>query len=147
MINSNVTSFAFTTYVSPPFYIFISILLRAIWCWCPSFLKAYFIIHPFWLLIVITLPKLLHHHQQPFNHFLSRFCSKSLQNLFLPLCIYKNGQKNWAKIGHFSAQFLPSNHNILWFRPSISSLSHNTASLLLPQHAPSLETYPLPSPS
>ncbi len=61
------------------------------------------------------------------------------QNRFLPvhafgqaLCIYKNGQKNRAKTGRFSLQFLPSNHYILWFRPPNSSLFHNTASLLLP---------------
>ena len=69
------------------------------------------------------------------------------QNQFLRPCIYKNGQKNRAKTGHFSVQFLPSNHNILWFIPSNSSLFHNTASLLLPQRAPSLGTYPPLSPA
>ena len=70
------------------------------------------------------------------------FSSNHPKISFLPLCIYKNGQKNRAKTGRFSLQFLPSNHNILWLNPSISSLFHNTASESLTQRAPSTETYP-----
>lgn len=70
------------------------------------------------------------------------FSSNHPQNLFLPLCIYKNGQKNRAKTGRFSLQFLPSSHNILWLNPSISYLSHNTASEPLTQRAPCSGTCP-----
>ena len=69
------------------------------------------------------------------------FSSNHPKSHFLPvhafwwiLCIYKNGQKNRAKTGQFSLQFLPSNHNILWSNPSISSHFHNTASELLTPH-------------
>ena len=70
------------------------------------------------------------------------FVPKYLKISFLPLCIYKNGEKNRAKTGHFLLQFLPSNHNILWFNMPIFLISHNTASELPTQHAPYSETYP-----
>ena len=62
------------------------------------------------------------------------FVPKYLKISFLPLCIYKNVEKNRAKTGHFLLQFLPSNHNILWSNPTISSLFHNTASEPPTQH-------------
>ena len=75
------------------------------------------------------------------------FVPKYLKISFLPLCIYKNVEKNRAKTGHFSLQFLPSNHNILWSNMPIFLIFHNTASELPTQHAPSSETYLLPRPS
>ena len=66
------------------------------------------------------------------------FVPKYLKISFLPLCIYKNGEKNRAKTGHFLLQFLPSNHNILWFNMPIFLISHNTASELPTQHVLSL---------
>ena len=70
------------------------------------------------------------------------FVPKYLKISFLPLCIYKNVEKNRAKTGHFSLQFLPSNHNILWFNMPIFLIFHNTASELPTQHAPSSRTGP-----
>ena len=75
------------------------------------------------------------------------FSSNHPKISFLPLCIYKNGQKNRAKTGRFSLQFLPSNHNILWLNPSISSLFHNTASEPLTQHVSYVRTDPPAAPS
>ena len=69
------------------------------------------------------------------------FVPKYLKISFLPLCIYKNGEKNRAKTGHFSLQFLPSNHNILWFNMPIFLIFHNTASELPTQHDKCWETY------
>ena len=74
------------------------------------------------------------------------FVPKYLKISFLPLCIYKNGEKNRAKTGHFLLQFLPSNHNILWFNMPIFLISHNTASELPTQHARYSETYPRTAP-
>ena len=70
------------------------------------------------------------------------FVPKYLKISFLPLCIYKNVEKNRAKTGHFLLQFLPSNHNILWYNMPIFLIFHNTASELPTQHVPSPETYP-----
>lgn len=70
------------------------------------------------------------------------FVPKYLKISFLPLCIYKNVEKNRAKTGHFLLQFLPSNHNILWSNMPIFLIFHNTASELPTPHAPSPETYP-----
>ena len=56
------------------------------------------------------------------------FVPKYLKISFLPLCIYKNVEKNRAKTGHFLLQFLPSNHNILWSNMPIFLIFHNTAS-------------------
>lgn len=75
------------------------------------------------------------------------FVPKYLKISFLPLCIYKNVEKNRAKTGHFLLQFLPSNHNILWSNMPIFLIFHNTASELPSPHAPSSETYQTPSPS
>ena len=58
------------------------------------------------------------------------FVPKYLKISFLPLCIYKNVEKNRAKTGHFLLQFLPSNHNILWSNMPIFLIFHNTASEL-----------------
>lgn len=58
------------------------------------------------------------------------FVPKYLKISFLPLCIYKNVEKNRAKTGHFLLQFLPSNHNILWYNMPIFLIFHNTASEL-----------------
>lgn len=69
------------------------------------------------------------------------FVPKYLKISFLPLCIYKNVEKNRAKTGHFLLQFLPSNHNILWSNMPIFLIFHNTASELPTQHAQSVETY------
>ena len=49
------------------------------------------------------------------------FVPKYLKISFLPLCIYKNVEKNRAKTGHFLLQFLPSSHNILWSNMPIFS--------------------------
>ena len=68
------------------------------------------------------------------------FVPKYLKISFLPLCIYKNVEKNRAKTGHFLLQFLPSNHNILWSSMPIFLIFHNTASELPTPHAPSLGT-------
>ena len=62
------------------------------------------------------------------------FVPKYLKISFLPLCIYKNVEKNRAKTGHFLLQFLPSNHNILWSNMPIFLIFHNTASELPTQH-------------
>ena len=62
------------------------------------------------------------------------FVPKYLKISFLPLCIYKNVEKNRAKTGHFLLQFLPSNHNILWYNMPIFLIFHNTASELPTQH-------------
>ena len=70
------------------------------------------------------------------------FVPKYLKISFLPLCIYKNVEKNRAKTGHFLLQFLPSNHNILWSNVPIFLIFHNTASELPTQHAPSSQTNP-----
>ena len=75
------------------------------------------------------------------------FVPKYLKISFLPLCIYKNGEKNRAKTGHFLLQFLPSNHNILWFNMPIFLISHNTASELPTQHASYAQTGQTPAPS
>ena len=56
------------------------------------------------------------------------FVPKYLKISFLPLCIYKNVEKNRAKTGHFLLQFLPSNHNILWSNMPIFLIFYNTAS-------------------
>ena len=74
------------------------------------------------------------------------FVPKYLKISFLPLCIYKNVEKNRAKTGHFLLQFLPSNHNILWSNMPIFLIFHNTASELPTQHVPSNKTYPRSSP-
>lgn len=74
------------------------------------------------------------------------FVPKYLKISFLPLCIYKNVEKNRAKTGHFLLQFLPSNHNILWYNMPIFLIFHNTASELPTQHAPYSETYPRTAP-
>ena len=73
------------------------------------------------------------------------FVPKYLKISFLPLCIYKNVEKNRAKTGHFLLQFLPSNHNILWYNMPIFLIFHNTASELPTPHAPPFGTY-LPAP-
>ena len=75
------------------------------------------------------------------------FVPKYLKISFLPLCIYKNVEKNRAKTGHFLLQFLPSNHNILWSNMPIFPIFHNTASELPTQHAQSPGTYPRSIPS
>ena len=75
------------------------------------------------------------------------FVPKYLKISFLPLCIYKNVEKNRAKTGHFLLQFLPSNHNILWSNMPIFLIFHNTASELPIPHSPSKETYPHTAPS
>ena len=75
------------------------------------------------------------------------FVPKYLKISFLPLCIYKNVEKNRAKTGHFLLQFLPSNHNILWYNMPIFLIFHNTASELPTQHAQSSQTGPRPGPS
>ena len=62
------------------------------------------------------------------------FVPKYLKISFLPLCIYKNVEKNRAKTGHFLLQFLPSNHNILWSNMPIFLIFHNTASELPTPH-------------
>ena len=62
------------------------------------------------------------------------FVPKYLKISFLPLCIYKNVEKNRTKTGHFLLQFLPSNHNILWSNMPIFLIFHNTASELPTQH-------------
>lgn len=67
------------------------------------------------------------------------FVPKYLKISFLPLCIYKNVEKNRAKTGHFLLQFLPSNHNILWSNMPIFLIFHNTASELPTQHVSSTE--------
>ena len=72
------------------------------------------------------------------------FVPKYLKISFLPLCIYKNVEKNRAKTGHFLLQFLPSNHNILWSNMPIFLIFHNTASELPSPHAPSRGTYQPP---
>ena len=69
------------------------------------------------------------------------FVPKYLKISFLPLCIYKNVEKNRAKTGHFLLQFLPSNHNILWSNMPIFFIFYNTASELPTQHETSKETY------
>lgn len=74
------------------------------------------------------------------------FVPKYLKISFLPLCIYKNVEKNRAKTGHFLLQFLPSNHNILWSNMPIFLIFHNTASELPTPHAPYSETYPRTAP-
>lgn len=74
------------------------------------------------------------------------FVPKYLKISFLPLCIYKNVEKNRAKTGHFLLQFLPSNHNILWYNMPIFLIFHNTASELPTQHARYSETYPRTAP-
>lgn len=74
------------------------------------------------------------------------FVPKYLKISFLPLCIYKNMEKNRAKTGHFLLQFLPSNHNILWSNMPIFLIFHNTASELPTQHARYSETYPHTAP-
>ena len=74
------------------------------------------------------------------------FVPKYLKISFLPLCIYKNVEKNRAKTGHFLLQFLPSNHNILWSNMPIFLIFHNTASELPSQHARYSETYPRTAP-
>ena len=74
------------------------------------------------------------------------FVPKDLKISFLPLCIYKNVEKNRAKTGHFLLQFLPSNHNILWSNMPIFLIFHNTASELPTPHAPYSETYPRTAP-
>ena len=71
------------------------------------------------------------------------FVPKYLKISFLPLCIYKNVEKNRAKTGHFLLQFLPSNHNILWSNMPIFLIFHNTASELPTQHVLSMEKDPL----
>ena len=68
------------------------------------------------------------------------FVPKYLNISFLPLCIYKNVEKNRAKTGHFLLQFLPSNHNILWSNMPIFLIFHNTASELPTPHEKSKET-------
>lgn len=73
------------------------------------------------------------------------FVPKYLKISFLPLCIYKNVEKNRAKTGHFLLQFLPSNHNILWYNMPIFLIFHNTASELPTPHAPSGRTDPPPA--
>ena len=70
------------------------------------------------------------------------FVPKYLKISFLPLCIYKNVEKNRAKTGHFLLQFLPSNHNILWSNMPIFLVFHNTASELPTPHAQSCRTGP-----
>lgn len=70
------------------------------------------------------------------------FVPKYLKISFLPLCIYKNVEKNRAKTGHFLLQFLPSNHNILWYNMPIFLIFHNTASELPTQHSRSRGTGP-----
>ena len=70
------------------------------------------------------------------------FVPKYLKISFLPLCIYKNVEKNRAKTGHFLLQFLPSNHNILWSNMPIFLIFHNTASELPFQHVSSTEKDP-----
>ena len=70
------------------------------------------------------------------------FVPKYLKISFLPLCIYKNVEKNRAKTGHFLLQFLPSNHNILWSNMPIFLIFHNTASELPTPHARCSGTYP-----
>lgn len=72
------------------------------------------------------------------------FVPKYLKISFLPLCIYKNVEKNRAKTGHFLLQFLPSNHNILWSNMPIFLIFHNTASELPTQHEKYAETYHTP---
>ena len=67
------------------------------------------------------------------------FVPKYLKISFLPLCIYKNVEKNRAKTGHFLLQFLPSNHNILWSNMPIFLIFHNTASELPTPHAMSVQ--------
>lgn len=74
------------------------------------------------------------------------FVPKYLKISFLPLCIYKNVEKNRAKTGHFLLQFLPSNHNILWSNMPIFLIFHNTASELPSPHVPYSETYPRTAP-
>lgn len=74
------------------------------------------------------------------------FVPKYLKISFLPLCIYKNVEKNRAKTGHFLLQFLPSNHNILWSNMPIFLIFHNTASELPTPHARYSETYPRTAP-
>ena len=69
------------------------------------------------------------------------FLTKYLKISYLPLCIYKNVEKNRAKTGHFLLQFLPSNHNILWSNMPIFLIFHNTASELPTPHETSKETY------
>lgn len=70
------------------------------------------------------------------------FVPKYLKISFLPLCIYKNVEKNRAKTGHFLLQFLPSNHNILWSNMPIFLIFHNTASELPTPHVLSMEKDP-----
>lgn len=70
------------------------------------------------------------------------FVPKYLKISFLPLCIYKNVEKNRAKTGHFLLQFSPLNHNILWSNMPIFLIFHNTASELPTQHVPSQGTCP-----
>ena len=79
----------------------------------PSFSSAYFLVFPILF---------CHYHS-----FLSCiFLQLTLKITVLPLCLFKNR----AKTGHFSFQFLPSNHKILWFNMPIFLFSHNTASEL-----------------